>query len=85
MLLGCTVYVPQERYYKEKLEMPDASAASTSAVVEHYIRGLHWVLQYYYRSALVPAVAEKAVECRPVQGSSGQLRSMPSIYRKYNT
>jgi len=29
--------------------MPDAGPASTRAVVEHYIRGLHWVLQYYYR------------------------------------
>jgi hypothetical protein len=33
----------QERYYKEKLEMPDAGAASTHEVVQHYIRGLHWV------------------------------------------
>jgi 5'-3' exonuclease len=33
----------QERYYKEKLEMPDAGPASTHEVVQHYIRGLHWV------------------------------------------
>ncbi|WIA37566.1 hypothetical protein OEZ86_014473 [Tetradesmus obliquus] len=39
----------KERYYKEKLEQPDAGPASTREVVQHYIRGLHWVLQYYYR------------------------------------
>lgn len=33
----------QERYYKEKLEQPDAGPASTREVVQHYIRGLHWV------------------------------------------
>lgn len=39
----------QERYYREKLEVRDASPASTCTVVHHYIRGLHWVLQYYYK------------------------------------
>lgn len=39
----------QERYYKEKLEVPDASPQSTRGVVGHYIKGLHWVLEYYYR------------------------------------
>lgn len=39
----------QVKYYTEKLELPDASARWTSEVVQHYIRGLHWVLQYYYR------------------------------------
>lgn len=39
----------QAKYYTEKLELPDASARWTSEVVAHYIRGLHWVLQYYYR------------------------------------
>jgi len=41
--------VPQTKYYTDKLELPDASSRWTSVVVGHYIRGLHWVLQYYYR------------------------------------
>lgn len=40
---------PQSKYYTDKLELPDASSRWTSVVVGHYIRGLHWVLQYYYR------------------------------------
>lgn len=39
----------KERYYKDKLEVRDASPEATREVVHHYIRGLHWVLQYYYR------------------------------------
>jgi 5'-3' exoribonuclease 1 len=44
-----TCVLPQAKYYTEKLELPDASPRWTSEVVHHYIRGLHWVLQYYYR------------------------------------
>jgi 5'-3' exoribonuclease 2 len=36
----------QERYYREKLECH--SPAEVRAVVEAYITGLHWVLDYYY-------------------------------------
>jgi 5'-3' exoribonuclease 1 len=36
----------KNRYYREKLEMPDGRRR---AVTEQYIKGLHWVLQYYYR------------------------------------
>lgn len=37
----------QNRYYREKLEVPDGPGRR--AVTEAYVRGLHWVLQYYYR------------------------------------
>eukprot|EP00983_Pelagomonas_calceolata_P107560 1159358-Pelagomonas_calceolata.AAC.5 len=36
----------QERWYSEKLGLrPD----ERRVVVQHYIEGLHWVLEYYYR------------------------------------
>jgi hypothetical protein len=37
----------QERYYNDKLHV--ASAAGRRRVVDSYIEGLHWVLEYYYR------------------------------------
>lgn len=36
----------QHRYYREKLEIPDGQRRG---VTDEYIKGLHWVLQYYYR------------------------------------
>ena len=41
--------VPQEKYYSEKLGLMQKDGAKRRAVVEEYIRGLHWVLEYYYR------------------------------------
>ena len=38
---------PQDRYYTEKLHAH--TAEEWRQVVEHYIAGLHWVLEYYYR------------------------------------
>ncbi|KAL4425618.1 hypothetical protein ABPG75_009634 [Micractinium tetrahymenae] len=37
----------KSRYYREKLHA--AGEAGRRAVVEAYIQGLHWVLEYYYR------------------------------------
>jgi 5'-3' exoribonuclease 1 len=37
----------RERYYREKLGAKDPAARRQ--VVEHYVQGLHWVLEYYYR------------------------------------
>ncbi|KAG2447716.1 hypothetical protein HYH02_007176 [Chlamydomonas schloesseri] len=37
----------KDRYYNEKLHA--RTAAERRQVVEHYIAGLHWVLEYYYR------------------------------------
>ena len=37
---------PQDRWYQEKLNVADDQRRS---VVVHYIEGLHWVLEYYYR------------------------------------
>jgi hypothetical protein len=48
-LLLLLLLLLQTKYYTDKLELPDASPRWTSVVVQHYIRGLHWVLQYYYR------------------------------------
>lgn len=39
----------QERYYREKLHISHADAAGLRSLVQHYIEGLEWVLQYYYR------------------------------------
>ena len=39
----------QEKYYSEKLGLSGGNGAEQRAVVEEYVRGLHWVLEYYYR------------------------------------
>lgn len=39
----------QERYYREKLHMSHIDPAARRALVQAYITGLDWVLQYYYR------------------------------------
>ena len=39
----------QDRYYREKLGMHRLQPDSKRAVVQSYIEGLHWVLEYYYR------------------------------------
>ena len=39
----------QDRWYTQKLKMPDSGPLSTAAVVQNYLQGLHWVLEYYYR------------------------------------
>jgi hypothetical protein len=38
--------LPQDRWYREKLGVPPSGRRQ---VVEAYIQGLHWVLEYYYR------------------------------------
>ena len=37
----------QDRWYQDKLEAK--TAADQRRVVECYLQGLHWVLEYYYR------------------------------------
>jgi 5'-3' exoribonuclease 1 len=37
----------QDRYYNDKLHAH--SDEERREVVEHYVAGLHWVLEYYYR------------------------------------
>ena len=39
----------QERYYREKLHMSHLDPAAKHSLVNAYITGLEWVLQYYYR------------------------------------
>eukprot|EP00891_Asterochloris_glomerata_P000605 jgi/Astpho2/605/Aster-x0026 len=39
----------KDRYYREKLGMHRLQPESKRAVVQSYIEGLHWVLEYYYR------------------------------------
>ena len=39
----------QEKYYSEKLGLSPEDGTGRRAVVEEYVRGLHWVLEYYYR------------------------------------
>ena len=39
----------QERYYSEKLGLSAEDGAGRRAVAEEYVRGLHWMLEYYYR------------------------------------
>ena len=39
----------QDKYYTEKLELRRDDAAARRAVAAEYVRGLHWVLEYYYR------------------------------------
>lgn len=39
----------QDRLYTEKLGVPAGSISGRRDVVEHYLTGLHWVLEYYYR------------------------------------
>lgn len=39
----------RNRYYKEKLKVADADRRR---VLESYIQGLHWVLEYYYRGVV---------------------------------
>ena len=50
---------PQEKYYSEKLGLTRKDAAKRRAVVEEYIRGLHWVLEYYYRCRLAACLCSK--------------------------
>ncbi|CAG9464207.1 unnamed protein product [Pedinophyceae sp. YPF-701] len=38
----------KDRFYRDKLGLPD-SGPSARRVVQSYIEGLHWVLEYYYR------------------------------------
>jgi hypothetical protein len=44
-VMYCCIAV-QDRWYREKLGVP---ASGRRQVVEAYIQGLHWVLEYYYR------------------------------------
>ncbi|MEW5297011.1 MAG: hypothetical protein WDW36_000248 [Sanguina aurantia] len=39
----------KDRLYTEKLGVPAGSESGRREVVEHYLTGLHWVLEYYYR------------------------------------
>ena len=39
----------QDKYYSEKLELRRDDAAARRAVAAEYVRGLRWVLEYYYR------------------------------------
>lgn len=47
--------VLQEKYYAEKLEIRRGNDAGRRRVVDAFVEGLHWVLEYYYRcAALAP-------------------------------
>ena len=51
--------VLQEKYYAEKLEIKRGDDAGRRRVVDAFVEGLHWVLEYYYRcAALDPARSE---------------------------
>ena len=41
--------VAQEKYYAEKLEIKRGDDAGRRRVVDAFVEGLHWVLEYYYR------------------------------------
>jgi len=54
LLLTASAYRPQEKYYGEKLELRRDDAAARRAVAAEYVRGLRWVLEYYYRHVSNP-------------------------------
>lgn len=39
----------QDRHYQEKLKIAAGDLSGRRAVVEAYLSGIHWVLEYYYR------------------------------------
>ena len=41
--------MPQAKYYHEKLGVHKHDLAGRHKVVQSFIEGLHWVLEYYYR------------------------------------
>lgn len=43
---GARTAAPQDRWYAEKMGLP---RQDRRVAVQHYIEGLHWVLEYYYR------------------------------------
>jgi Xrn1 helical domain len=42
----------QDKYYSDKLEIKRGDAAGRRRVVDAFVEGLHWVLEYYYRCAV---------------------------------
>ena len=51
VIVSMAISILQEKYYSEKLGITQEDVAERRAVVDEYIRGLHWVLEYYYRCA----------------------------------
>ncbi len=39
----------QDKYYADKMEIKRGDAATRRRVVDAFVEGLHWVLEYYYR------------------------------------
>lgn len=45
----------QEKYYLDKVDVHPRDKGAKKCLVDVYVQGLHWVLEYYYRWAPSPA------------------------------
>ena len=46
----------KDRYYQSKLGLPRGDPSARAVVVGHYVKGLCWVLMYYYQGVQVRSI-----------------------------
>jgi Xrn1 helical domain len=74
--------VLQEKYYVDKLEIKRGDGAGRRRVVDAFVEGLHWVLEYYYRCATA-AIMQMTVRVACCDNSVYKhwLQSTTEIYK----